>query len=271
MSHNYMSATMKPILCRRSLLLAGGKGLIAGALAQTLWTESLFANSLTADLEPWIETLYAAAENLRKGYISQASWLAKMDRLYGEVDLPALLANIDFDRLRDELNPNPSSEIFVGAQFRGEDTDEMERIPQPGKLNLINKIAHVKKGKCIPPHGHSNMVSAFLVVSGNFRARQFDCLKYDEMAQKMWVLPSLDAVQSRGQWTSISDDRSNAHWLEALSDDTFLFSTKLSYLQPNKITRGRIPFDSHKARDIGRGVLEVPVISGDEADRIYNS
>lgn len=271
MSNDYLSASLKPILSRRSLLVHGGRGLLAGALAQTMWTESLFASSLTADLEPWIENLYGAAESLRKGYTSEAAWLATMDRLYGEVNLPALLANLDFDRIREQLNRDPSSEIFVGAQFRGENSDEMEQEPQPGQLHLINKIAHVKKGKCIPPHGHSNMVSAFLVVSGSFQARQFDCLKYDDAAKKMWVKPAVNVVQTAGQWTSISDERTNAHWLESLSDDTFLFSTKLSYLQSQRPTRGRIPFNTHQARDVGRGVLEVPVISGDEANQIYNS
>ncbi len=250
--------------------MRGGQGLLVSALAQCLWSQSLLAASPTSALEPWIERLYRLAESLRAGNISPAQWQLQMDLLYSQVDLPALLRNVDFDRLRDELPKLGRHEVFVGTPLRGENTAEAERRPAPGQLSLINKIAHVQRGACIPPHGHSNMVSAFLVVSGQFRARQYDALKWDEAAGHMWILPSMDAVQSAGQWNSISDERSNVHWLEALTDDTYLFSTKMAYLQADKPTRGRIPIDTHRGQEVGRGVLQVPIITSQESEQIYN-
>ncbi len=39
---------------------------------------------------------------------------------------------------------------------------------------LITKIAGVRQGYSVPPHGHSNMVSAFLCLSGEFDVRLYD-------------------------------------------------------------------------------------------------
>ncbi len=132
----------------------------------------------------------------------------------------------------------------------------------------IVKIAHVKKGRSIPPHGHSNMVSAFLCVSGEFEVKLFDRL--DDFGETMVIRNTVDEKSAGpGSWSSISDYRNNVHWLMAKSDDCFLFTCKLIRLEEDREFNDRINLNLKTAEQLGSNTWRARKISGAEASELY--
>jgi hypothetical protein len=151
--------------------------------------------------------------------------------------------------------------------FAGEPGQNFTPSGREPSRTLLAKIAHIKRGRSIPPHGHSSMVSAFLVMSGEFHVRQFD--KVEDRSQSMIVRPVTDERQRPGHWSSISDYRNNVHWLTAKTEDCFLFTVKLIRVDPDRPLHGRINIDIRAARDLGAGALDAPKISFQMASERY--
>jgi hypothetical protein len=157
-------------------------------------------------------------------------------------------------------------EAFQTIALDGQSPEQAGAVEPPRVV--ITKIAYVQKGRSIPPHGHSNMVSAFLHLSGEFRVRQFD--KLADEADALVVRPSTDFVGGAGLWSSISDTRNNVHWLTAKSDDCFLFTTKLIRLEEEKPCRGRINIDVRSAASVGGEAVRASKISAQRAAELYD-
>jgi quercetin dioxygenase-like cupin family protein len=143
----------------------------------------------------------------------------------------------------------------------------VEGVPEESRL-LITKIAHIKKGRSIPPHGHSNMVSAFLCISGRFDVRLYDRL--EDRDDAMVVRQTTDLKETKpGTWSSISDYRNNVHWLTATTHDSFLFTSKLIRLEKGREFRGRINIDVKRGRVLGTNTLLASKISSQVASERY--
>ena len=156
-------------------------------------------------------------------------------------------------------------ELFHLVWLDGNVPNRYEAV-EPERLS-ISKIAYVRKGCSVPPHGHSNMVSSFLHLSGEFRVRQYDKLADD--GDGFVIRPSTDDLRGSGNWTSVWGDRNNVHWLTAESEDCFIFATKLVRLDATKPFQTRINLDVRNAIDVGGGAIRAPRISGRVAEMRY--
>jgi hypothetical protein len=250
---------------RRQWLTRGALACLAFGLSQTLWIHRLFADPATADFERWLAQLLAAGEALKRGELTTEQWQARMDALYGSVSLHELRAHIDFDRLTQRFDFTADGEKFIaidplsGAAFAD---------PPPERDRVVTKLAGVRRGKNVPPHGHENMTSAFLVLHGEFDLKQYDKLKTN--AESLVFRQSRDERQGPGAWSSTSETLRNLHWLQAQSGDAFFFSTKLVHIVAAAPMKGRVNVDLRRAVDRGAGVLEAPIISDRRAHEIYN-
>lgn len=241
---------------RRELLRSTARSLLAVALWQTAFARGLLAEEPAIGPGDWARRLDAWGDRLRRGAISPARWQEGMDRLYAEADLEAIRAAVGFERLAASMESEEGrGEVFVTAPLRG-----------AGSLAVTTKLARVERGRAIHPHGHENMVSAFLTLTGELRVRQYDKV-YDD-ADFMWLRPTRDERQRPGDASSISDQRENVHWLEALADDTYLFSTKLVRLDPARPLRARVPVDVRAGESSG-GVIRAPKIGFARARALY--
>lgn len=255
-------------LTRRACLELTTRSLLACGLGQLLRQTGLATDAGQARIDAWLNDLAGLGRELGAGQISQVQWQAGMDEIYRRVPLAALLQWVDFRRLGDELahrDLGTQGEVFQDL-FLGQPGQRPPAGPEQARI-LISKIAYIKKGRSIPPHGHSNMVSAFLVMSGDFHVRQFD--KLADRPQTMLVRATADERQRAGQWSGISDHRNNVHWLTAQSDDGFLFTVKLIRLEQDRPFHGRINIDVRAAKDLGDGRLEAPKISFQTAAERY--
>jgi hypothetical protein len=250
---------------RRQLLSQGARACLTFGLSQTLWTRELFANPKSADFERWLADLLATGERLKKGEITTEQWQSAMDVLYGSVSLNDLRAHIDFGKMSEDFDFSVAGEKLVDLDpLSGEPFSD----PQPGRDRVMTKLGGVRRGKNVPPHGHENMTSAFLVLHGEFHLRQYDKLRTN--VESLVFRKSRDEAQKPGDWSSVSDTVRNMHWLHANSGDAFFFSTKLIYIVPDAPMKGRIYVDLRQPRDLGGGNIEALIIGHNRAQEIYN-
>lgn len=256
---------------RRQFVTGATRSLLVAGFTHLLLNAGVASDEGRERLEPWLTDLCALGRQLCDDGISQRQWQAGMDELYGRVSLEDLLQFIDFEKVSREMSSRDlgsRGEIFDTLFVGSPDDDNTPGTsgPEPGR-RLISKIAHVRKGRSIPPHGHGNMVSAFLNISGEFHVRQFD--KLCDEAESLVVRPTTNERSTPGTWSSISDYHNNVHWLSAKSDDCFLFTTKLIHLDAERRTNGRIHIDVLAAEPLGRGLLRAPKIDHDAAMSRY--
>ncbi len=258
---------MIPALNRRELMGLSGRALLGGLLAVHASRVGYAADGSERTIKEWVGQLDAISQQLALRKISALQWQEAVDSLFAKVPMRSLLELIDFRKLADRmtaLDLAERGEIFedIAVGPIGKTTSEADAT------SAIVKVAHIKKGRSIPPHGHGNMTSAFLCVSGAFDVRQYDRL--GDLGEEMIVRQTADDKDAGpGTWSSISDYRNNVHWLTAKSDDCFLFTCKLIRLEPDREFRGRENINLIAAKEIGRNTWRAPIITGKEAAALY--
>ena len=235
------------------------------------FSDFAFADKLPPSLkiEDWLDRLYENAQQLGDKKISGLRWQEAMEVLYGEVPIPELKHRLDFASLQkqilDSIGPE-RGELFRRIDLQGDVEEGAD--DQENHRSLIIKVAHIKKGRSIPPHGHSNMASAFLCISGEFAVRQYD--KIEDSEDNMVLRQTVDdSAAGVGTWSSISDYRNNVHWLTANTDDCYLFTSKLIGLETGRPLHGRINVDVKRAESLGSDTIRAPKISFKEAAERY--
>jgi len=218
----------------------------------------------------WIDKLSHNAASLGKRQTSPLQWQEVMDQLYADVSLTDFKQHLRFDQLAKhilEAMPSDSQEWFHTIRLDAPD-EQVTSVGQEPHQVLITKVAHVRKGHSIPPHGHSNMVSAFLCLSGHFDVRLYDRL--EQRPGEMVVRSTTeDPHAGPGTWSSVSDYRDNVHWLTAKTDDCYLFTCKLLSVEPGLPLNGRINLDMVRPRRNGANTFIARTISGSEARDLY--
>jgi hypothetical protein len=254
---------------RREFPHVRGCRLLTFALASFLYQRGWADDRGMEGLDAWFAEYLRLGRALGAAEISQEAWQDGIDRLFRSRQPADLLKHINFDaisrQLRRDISPE-RGELFQTIALDGR-SPEQSGAREPARV-VITKIAYVQKGRSIPPHGHNNMVSAFLHLSGEFRVRQFDKLATE--ADALVLRPSIDVVGGAGLWSSISDTRNNVHWLTAKSDDCFLFTTKLIRLEEGEPYSPRINIDLRAATSVGGGAVRASKISAQRAAELYD-
>ena len=253
---------------RREIIKIGAGSLLAASFLNHAAEIGCAMGPLEDKLESWKKRLGEVSSQLGKGQISGLQWQEEMDRIYGDTPINDLLKMIQFDDLKETIlkqDLKGRGEHFLDIAIPGVADAVTDREPDQV---LISKLAYVQKGRNIPPHGHGNMVSAFLCVAGDFRVQLFD--KIEDNENEMVVRQTLDEKHAAvGTWSSISDYKSNVHWLTANSDNCFLFTCKLIRIEPNRKLNGRINIDLRNPQVLGSDTYRAKKISFREAAEIY--
>jgi len=213
------------------------------------------------EIGEWMKNLDSLGRALLNGQINALAWQDGMDDLYGNIDIDTLLQSIDFDHVI-----NNSTFDLVDQSRNFTHVHLLPNTGAPENLAVTTKVAKIGKGRSILPHGHLNMVSAFLTLSGTFHVRQYDRLHHDK--NFFHIRLRSDHYSRPGQWNSHSDDKNNVHWLTATTDDTYLFSTKLTQIGPNVPHASNLYVDP-KGKDLGNEVIQAERIDFERAHELY--
>jgi len=217
--------------------------------------------AVSIDIRSWIHQLDSLGRDLLNGQITALAWQDGMDDLYRNIDPDMLLRSIDF-----EQSTNNSAFDSIDQSKNFSPVCFLPHTGAPEHMVVTTRLAKISKGRSILPHGHLNMVSAFLTLSGEFHVRQYDRLHYEE--NFFHIRQTSDHVSQPGQWNSHSDDKNNIHWLTAMTDDSYLFSVKLTRIHSNQDYSSLLFVDPH-GKDLGNGVILAKRIDYDRAHELY--
>ena len=234
----------------------------AGAALFTLWRADAIAGGPPSTLDRWAQALADLNRDLAGGRISLLQWQDGMAALDAGVDLPSLRGYLDFDRLTTAMN-------FPDKLAQTADPKFPNRIKVGGiERHWYIRFFGVKQGGAIIPHVHNNMVSAHLVLEGQFHARTFDreADMPDPSGNAVMLRPKFDDLLNPGQMITMSDDRDNCHWLTATADRSFTFDVGL--LKISKTRRYTLAanefsmiFVDPTTEEDGYGLIRAPVMS----------
>lgn len=217
--------------------------------------------AVSIDIREWAHQLDSIGRALLNGQINALAWQNGMEDLYCSIDLATLLRSIDFKHM---INNSDFNFIDQGRTFT-----PVKFLPETGapeNMVVETRATKVPKGVSIFPHGHLNMVSAFVTLSGEFHFRQYDRLHLDE--NFFHIRLSSDHYSQPGQWNTQSEDKNNVHWFTAMTDDTYLFSTKLQGVDPSQYCTSNMFVDIN-GKDLGDGVIQAERIDFDRAKELY--
>lgn len=236
-----MADTAGEPLTRRAFLEGAAKNAGLWAVIAAGLSQHAFASTIKTDMEAWAARIQAECADLRAGVISDAQWRAALADLTARVAIEDILKAINFDRLKTET---PFAEKGVSTS----------RTMLPGlggkRLSFTSKMFAIGPGRAIIPHGHENMISAHLVLSGDMRLRQYNKLARE--ADALLIEPSVDKRIGPGALSSISLTHDNIHWM---TTDTGAWT--LDIIMTN------IDENMQKAYDIYNLDMDVAVFSGD--------
>ncbi len=228
------------------------------SLLETLFTRDAFATPVRPITDRWVRDLNDMSRDLKSGRISPTMWQAKVKELYDRIELPDLLAAIDFNKLSAHFEyPD------LGVSTRMVEFPSLDGIPQD--LVFVRKIFGMKQDRAIIPHGHKNMTSCHYVLKGELELKQYD--KVEETDTHMVIEPTIHEIARVGSHSSISDEKNNVHWLRAQTETAFTFDVIVLDVQGKPYDIENI--DPDGAEKVAGGRLRVRKLGVDEALRKY--
>jgi hypothetical protein len=248
-------------LDRRTFL---GSFAVTAALASVARSGALAATP--AALDAWAQDLADLNRDLAANRLTLTEWQTQVAALNAGVELKELRRYLDFDRLTKAMQfPSKLAETADPELPAHIDVDGIAR---PWFIRFFG----MKRGGAIIPHVHNNMVSAHLVMEGEFHARTFDRLAdlQDPRGDMVLLRPSRDETLGPGGTVTMSDDKENSHWLVAEADRSFTFdvgvltlSKTRNYILPAN-EYSMIFVDPTPEQD-GYGLITAPVLTFEKA------
>lgn len=234
---------------RRTLCASGLRFLLGTAFLQHAVRANAIEGSLKWAARPWLLRLDEASVALASGALAPRSWQAEAQSVLERIDLRDLLNSLDFEALA------------AAAKFpdRGEGMERLYFLEADGRLQPL-RFRHflftLKKGLAVVPHGHHNMATLHMMLSGQARVMHFDRLETTDT--HMLIRATSDVVAGPGSVSSISDEKDNIHWFQALSDQVFMFNIGVYQVNAGAAFSERDYVDPLGGASVGGGALLAP-------------
>lgn len=236
-----------------------------GSLATFSLLDALFQSDALAEaIKPittkWLVDVNALGQDLIDGDLKDVEWQKKIEELFAQVDLPDLLAAIDFDKLTAGLKI-----VDQGANSLQPKFPKVDGLPT--SFVFGKQIFALKTGRSVVPHGHNNMSTAFLILKGRFQGRHYDRVADEE--DYYLIKPTIDAEFKEGGCSTVSDHKDNVHWFTALDEPAFIFNIHvLGVSSDNKAPTGRLYLDP-KGEQTADGLIRARKLGYKEVLKLY--
>lgn len=251
--------TLAPTARRTFLRGVLGSALMV-ALVQRLAHAQAARGSLKSFLWPWAAGLEEVCAAVSSGRTTPLQWQADIEAMLGRVDRADLLKAIDFEALA------------ARARFpdQGEGLTRLPFLDADGRAQPLSFSAYLfalKKDVAVVPHGHHNMVTLHMMLAGRAHARHFD--RVHDSASHLVIRPASDAVIVPGHVSTVSDDRDNIHWFQALTQPVFMFNIGVYRVDPDKPSGDRDYVDPLRGDRLAGGLLRAPRLDRKAAYAAY--
>jgi hypothetical protein len=234
--------------------------LLAYGLVETLAAGDLLADAVKPVIARWLRELAELSQDLKGHKLKDVDFQAKLEALFGRVDLAELVRFVDLDRLADGIK-YPER----GAASLGVDLSKVEGLP--ARLVFGRQVFACKKGRSVVPHGHDNMATGFVVLRGTWLGRHYD--RVEDRRDHYLIRPTIDRAFKPGECSTISDHKDNVHWFKADSETAFLFNIHVMGYNPESTrTARRVYVDPDGPRCAG-GLTLAKKVSSAECHRKY--
>ncbi len=213
---------MEP-LTRREFSQQAIGSLLTYSLLETLFAHDAFAADVRPQTVEWLAQVNALGRDAQAQKLPQLEWQKQIERLFGQVNLPDLLKMIDFDQLTRNIKLVDRGALSLSFKF-----PQVEGLPT--KYVFGKQIFALKNGRSVVPHGHNNMATAFLILKGDLRGRLYDRL--EDLPGAYIIKPTIDRKFATGECSTISDQKDNVHWFQALTEPAFIFNIHVLNVSP---------------------------------------
>jgi hypothetical protein len=210
----------------------------------------------------WVEDQQDIASALSAGQMSGRQWARNVRELAQAVDVRELMAFVRRQQIK-----------AAGAPFHNDPTKRFVRFideqGRPQRLAYGAALFDFEPANVVTPHGHRHMVSAHMVVDGQFRVRNFDRVGDAEGA--MLLRPTRDYIAKVGQVSTMCTEEDNVHWFVPQGGRGTTFDVVISGLDegaPDHVVQTVDPLRAARRPD---GTLLTPIISFEESSRRYTA
>jgi hypothetical protein len=245
---------------RRSFNFSLLGSLATYGLLETFFERDAFADSVKPVIQKWMTELNDLSKDLKGGKkLKDTEFQTKLEELYKRVELPELLKLLDYEKVAKTTLPDN------GAKSLGIDLSKVEGVP--AKLVFGKQIFCLKKGRSVVPHGHSNMCTGFIILSGTFAGKHYD--RVESHKTHYVIKPTIDRTFKAGEFSTVSDHKDNIHWFKATSESGFIFNIHVTGYDPTiEGSTGRLYLDpdGEKTKD---GLIVAKKMTSSECHKKY--
>ena len=213
-------------------------------------------------VQRWLSRQQDIGTALMRGEINPLQWATEVERLAAEVDVAELMAVVAKSKTRPTEKPGTNDPQKRFVQF-------IDDQGAPRKLAYGTALFDFELHNVITPHGHKNMVSAHMVVRGQFRIRNFDRVR-DEVGA-MIIRPTLDYVAKLGQVSAMCSERNNIHWFVPHNGPGTTFDVVLSNLDQNQPEYEINAIDVVGGARLSDGLIHAPIMSFEDSSAKYTA
>ncbi|HEX8264403.1 MAG TPA: hypothetical protein VF596_03190 [Pyrinomonadaceae bacterium] len=247
-------------LSRRDFFQNSLGSILAFSLVNSLCDAQALTGSVKTIAHKWVIEMEQITKSLRKHKIRQIEWQQQIESLLSEVDLKDLFRAIDYDRLAKTV-------VFP------ENHESMEDITFPKIKGLSEELSFnpyffaMKKDVAIVPHGHQNMTTMHMVLSGEAHGWHYD--RIADEPNHLIIKPTSDKLLTAGAVSTISDEKDNIHWFKATTEKVFIFNIGVYILNPKQSYTGRDYIDPVNGEKLKDGLIRARKINQEESYKIY--
>lgn len=240
-----------------------GKSMLASvfttALIETLSKADLLAAPIKPLVNKWLLDLEDMCHSLKENQIKQIEWQKQIETLLSTVDAKDVLRAINFNKLVKQIKYPKLGEVILSVDY----------IKMPGISNdvtYIKQLFAVKRDRGIVPHGHHNMATMHMILSGEMQSWHYDRVR-DE-GDFIFIKPTDDRVGGPGYVSTISDDKDNVHRFKGISDVAFAFNVIVAELDADKAPPSRDLLDPNGEKVDGE-LIRARRVEPKEAYELY--
>lgn len=235
------------------------------SLLETLFETDAFGEEVKPTAVEWVRKLDELCRDVKgsdskRRKLKQVEWQQQVEDLFARVDLADLLKFVDFDRLKRNVKLVENGARSLRFKF-----PEVEGLPK--EYVFGRQIFALEKGRSVVPHGHNNMATAFLMLEGECQGRHYD--RVEDAEDHLVIRPTIDRRFKPAGYSTVSDNRDNVHWFQAVDGPAFIFNIHVLNVDPeSRLTTGRVYVDPNGEKLKG-GLIKAPRIDHKQAHRLY--
>lgn len=186
----------------------------------------LQAPRMVRDPSPY-NRIWGRAVLLQLGELDEEAFRRELDAFYAQLDPEECAATVNLAAKSTVLDRPGGYKADVVALaghvpvHPGRFDLWARRFGLARQLSIRADVIIVRAGEQIPPHGHSQVVSGFYVLTGRVAVRHYD--RVEERGDHVLLRKSIDAEMAAGGFTTNSEYHQNIHWLLGIAPVSYLF------------------------------------------------